>query len=88
MASTIRHNRARGKHSIDGMSHIVFKMLDKGIDDSTICHNLGLEPEELIRLKHITGFSKLFANTEYSKSWETRRQLELRRDYENREVKD
>tara|TARA_Y100000004_G_scaffold72238_2_gene81179 strand:+ start:1403 stop:1966 length:564 start_codon:yes stop_codon:yes gene_type:complete len=87
MASTIRHNRARGKHSIDGMSNIVFNMLDKGIDDKTICQNLGLEPEELIRLKHITGFSKLFKDTKYSKAWETRRQLELRREYENREDK-
>ena len=86
MASTVRHNRARGKHSIDGMANIVFSMLDKGIKDTTICHNLGLEPEELIRLKHVTGFSKLFENTEYSKSWETRRQLEVRKEYEDRKI--
>ena len=84
MASTVRHNRARGKHNIDGMANIVFNMLDKGLEDSTICHNLGLEPEELIRLKYVTGFSKLFENTEYSKSWESRNQLEIRKNYENR----
>lgn len=84
MASTIRHNRARGKHNINGMANIVFNMLDKGMDDKTVCNNLGLSAEELIRLKHTTGFSKLFENTEYTKAWETRRQLELRKEYANR----
>ena len=87
MASTVRHNRARGKHKIAGMANIVFAMLDKGMNDKDICHNLGLEPEELIRLKHTTGFSKLFENTKYSKSWETRRQLEVKKEYENRKNK-
>lgn len=69
MASTVRHNRARGKHSITGMSSMVFKMLENGWADEDICNELGMEPEELIRLKHITGFSKLFANVEYHQSW-------------------
>ena len=81
MASTVRHNRARGKHQITGMANIVFSMLDNGVTDAEICENLGLEVEELIRLKHVTGFSKLFADTEYNKSWETRRQIRLKRDY-------
>jgi len=74
MASTVRHNRARGKHSVDGMSNMVFQMLDEGWDDSTICNQLGMEPEEIIKLKHITGFSKLFENSEYSKAWKSRSQ--------------
>lgn len=78
MASTIRHNRARGKHSIGGMSDMVFKMLDNGWKDEEICNELGMEPEELLRLKHITGFSKLFADTEYNRAWETKRQIQLR----------
>ena len=77
MASTIRHNRARGKHAIQGMSQIVFNMLEEGWDDKTICKELGMELEELIRLKHITGFSKLFANAEYRKAWKTKRQIEI-----------
>jgi ParB-like chromosome segregation protein Spo0J len=81
MASTIRHNRARGKHSVKGMANIVFEMLDGGWDDKEICNQLGMEPEELLRLKHITGFSKLFENTEYSKSWESRNQILLRKKY-------
>lgn len=83
MASTVRHNRARGKHSVDGMADMVFKMLENGWSDSDICHELGLEAEELIRLKHITGFSKLFRDVEYNKAWETREQIKLRKQYEN-----
>jgi len=81
MASTVRHNRARGKHQVTGMANVVFSMLDNGVTDAEICEQLGLEVEELIRLKHVTGFSKLFADTEYNKSWETRRQIRLKRDY-------
>jgi ParB-like chromosome segregation protein Spo0J len=78
MASTVRHNRARGKHSVTGMSNMVFNMLENGWSDSHICNELGMEAEELIKLKHITGFSKLFANTEYKKSWETKKMIKLR----------
>lgn len=81
MASTVRHNRARGKHSIQGMSSMVFSLLDNGWGDSEICNHLGMEPEELLRLKHITGFSKLFENAEYSRAWETSNQIRLRTKY-------
>ena len=81
MASTVRHNRARGKHSISGMSNIVFEMLDNGWEDHDICEELGMEAEELLRLKHITGFSKLFSNTEYKKAWESRKQLQVKKKY-------
>lgn len=79
MASTVRHNRARGKHSVNGMSSMVFHMLDNGWNDEEICNELGMEAEELLRLKHITGFSKLFADTEYSKSWVSKRQILLKK---------
>ena len=78
MASTVRHNRARGKHSVDGMSNMVFQMLENGWEDSAICNELGMEPEELLRLKHITGFSKLFSDTAYRQSWMTRKQALIR----------
>lgn len=81
IASTVRHNRARGKHSIAGMGKLVFDMLAEGENDETICNKLGLEPEELSRLKHITGFSKLFRNVEYTKSILTKTQLKERADY-------
>lgn len=82
MAATVRHNRARGEHSIDGMSNLVFKMLDEGMSDADVCNELGMEPEELLKLKHLTGFSKLFANTEYKKAWETKNQIRERMKYE------
>ena len=78
MASTVRHNRARGKHSVTGMSNMVFSMLEKGWDEAHICQELGMEAEEVLRLKHVTGFSKLFENTEYRRAWETKNQIKLR----------
>lgn len=84
MASTVRHNRARGKHSIQGMANMVFKMLDNGWSDAQICNELGMEPEELAKLKHITGFSKLFKDIEYRRAWETRRQIQIRKEYEEK----
>lgn len=79
MASTVRHNRARGKHSVNGMSHMVFAMLDNGWKDEDICNHLGMEADELLRLKHITGFSKLFEDAEYSKAWTTKSQILLQK---------
>ena len=49
MASTVRHNRARGKHSVTGMSNMVFQMLDNGWDDAAICNELGMSADELVR---------------------------------------
>ena len=75
MASTVRHNRARGKHSVKGMSSMVFAMLQNGWEDAAICNELGMEAEELIRLKHITGFAKLFEDAEYRNYRRLRRTL-------------
>ena len=86
MASTVRHNRARGKHSVDGMASMVFSMLDNGWSDPDICEELGLEVDELLRLKHVTGFSKLFEDVEYRRAWEHRKQLEIRREYKEKEA--
>jgi ParB-like chromosome segregation protein Spo0J len=72
MASTVRHNRARGKHSVDGMANMVFSMLDEGWSDADICNELAMQPEELLRLKHITGFSKLFQDHQYTEAWKSR----------------
>ena len=81
MASTVRHNRARGEHSVTGMGKLVFEMLENGWSDVEVCNHLGLEPEELLKLKHITGFSKLFEDVEYSRAWETKRMIRLRLEY-------
>lgn len=70
MASTIRHNRARGTHAIKGMSDIVLSLTRGGWTDVEISKHLGMEAEEVLRLKQITGLKEAFANHEFSKSWE------------------
>lgn len=69
MASTIRHNRARGKHQVDLMSVIVEKLLKLGWGDSDIAQYLGMEAEEVLRLKQMTGLAGLFKGQAYSRSW-------------------
>jgi len=85
MASTVRHNRARGKHSITGMSNLVFRLLDEGATDKEIMDKVGLSIDELVRLKHLTGFSKLFENEEYKRAWETKQMIKLRKEWEEKE---
>lgn len=68
MASTIRHNRARGSHSIELMSHIVSELVDSGMSDAWIAKNIGMDADELLRLKQISGLAALFKDKEYSKS--------------------
>jgi ParB-like chromosome segregation protein Spo0J len=70
MGSTIRHNRARGNHQIKSMSEIVLDLLRSGWDDRKICEKLGMDQEEVLRLKQISGLKEAFANHEFSKSWE------------------
>lgn len=70
MASTVRHNRARGSHSVDGMVNIVFEMMKDGKSEKEICEKVGLEQRELVKLKYITGFAKIFKNYEYSSAIE------------------
>ena len=67
MASTVRHNRARGSHSVDGMVNIVFNMMRNGCSEREICDKLGMEQREFVKLKYITGFAKIFKNYDYSK---------------------
>ncbi len=70
MGSTIRHNRARGTHGIRPMSEIVLDLSLQGWDDTKICEKLGMELDEVIRLKQITGLKEAFSSHEFSKSWE------------------
>jgi ParB-like chromosome segregation protein Spo0J len=70
MASTIRHNRARGSHSIDLMSNIVSELVEMGKGDAWICKHVGMSQDELLRMKQITGLASLFSNKEFSASWD------------------
>jgi ParB-like chromosome segregation protein Spo0J len=69
MASTIRHNRARGKHQVDLMSELVVKLVNLGRKDTEIAKELGMSADELIRLKQQTGIAKLFAGQPFQRSW-------------------
>lgn len=70
MASTIRHNRARGSHNIELMSTIVSELVEMGKGDAWICKHIGMSPDELLRMKQITGLASLFQNKEFSSSWD------------------
>lgn len=70
IAATIRHNRARGKHKVDAMSDIVIELSRRNWSDEKIAKNLGMEPDEVLRLKQISGLAELFSDEDFSKSWE------------------
>jgi len=71
MASTIRHNRARGTHAIDAMSEIVLELKARNWKTERICKELGMEEDEVLRLCQITGLSGLFSDVEFSLAWES-----------------
>lgn len=66
MASTIRHNRARGSHDIGLMTNIVTELVESGCSDKWILKNLGMEADELLRLKQFSGLASLFKQNDYS----------------------
>lgn len=73
MASTIRHNRARGSHSIDLMSNIVAELTKSGMSDAWILKHVGMDKDELLRLKQITGLADLFKDKSFSEAWESKK---------------
>ncbi|AWN07672.1 ParB-like partition protein [Microbacterium phage Hendrix] len=82
IASTVRHNRARGKHSVAGMGNLIHQMLMEGASDADIISKVGVDAEELMRLKHITGYSKLYAEREnYSKVALTGTQMRVKAEF-------
>ncbi|AVF28870.1 IbrB-like domain-containing protein [Paenibacillus larvae] len=70
MGSTIRHNRARGTHQIRSMSDIIIELSREGWKEEEICAKLGMELDEVIRLKQISGLKEAFQNHDFSKSWD------------------
>ena len=69
MAATIRHNRARGRHQIHAMSEIVRELALLGWEDAKIGNELGMDEDEVLRLKQINGLQELFASRRFSKAW-------------------
>lgn len=70
MASTVRHNRARGKHAVDKMSDIVLDLKKRNWSNEKIAKNLGMDADEVLRLGQISGLTEMFANVEFSQAWE------------------
>jgi len=70
IAATIRHNRARGKHQIDAMAEIVLELKRRNWSDKKIGKELGMDPDEVLRLAQITGLADMFSNKEFSEAWE------------------
>lgn len=70
IASTIRHNRARGKHKVEAMSDIVIELKRRNWSDEKIAKNLGMDADEVLRLCQITGLAEMFADNEFSESWD------------------
>jgi ParB-like chromosome segregation protein Spo0J len=70
IASTIRHNRARGKHKVTAMSDIVMDLKKRNWSDEKISKNLGMDADEVLRLSQISGLAEMFVDQEFSMSWE------------------
>ena len=70
IASTIRHNRARGKHRVEAMSDIVIELKRRNWSDAKIARELGMDADEVLRLTQITGLAEMFADKEFSQAWE------------------
>lgn len=69
MASTIRHNRARGSHDVDLMSNIIKELHELGRSDAWISKHLGMDKDEILRLKQITGLTAMFRDVNFGKAW-------------------
>lgn len=70
IASTIRHNRARGKHQVGAMSDIVQELTKRNWSEKRIGKELGMDPDEVLRLKQITGLAEMFKDRDFSEAWE------------------
>jgi ParB-like chromosome segregation protein Spo0J len=77
IASTIRHNRARGKHRVESMSEIVVELKRRFWSDEKIGKELGMDSDEVLRLAQITGLASLFADREFSEAWEAESFVDL-----------
>ena len=70
MASTVRHNRARGKHKVNAMSDMVMELKNRNWTNQRICKELGMDEDEVLRLCQITGLQDLFKDDDFSRSWD------------------
>jgi len=71
IASTIRHNRARGKHAVQSMSDIVVELKRRNWSDKKVAKELGMEPDEVLRLSQISGLAEMFSDSQFNEAWES-----------------
>ena len=81
IASTIRHNRARGKHQVDAMANIVLDLKKRNWTNEKIAKKLGMDADEVLRLSQVTGLAELFSNREFSEAWSCDFSEEEEREY-------
>lgn len=77
MAATVRHNRARGEHRVESMAEIVLELKRRFWSDEKIAKELGMEPDEVLRLTQVTGLAGLFSDREFSEAWEAESLAEI-----------
>lgn len=83
MAATVRHNRARGKHKVESMSEIVIHLKRKKWSDEKIAKHLGMDADEVLRLRQITGLAEMFSDREFSQAWEVEYEDSEEKEYIN-----
>lgn len=88
MAATIRHNRARGEHRVDSMAEIVIELKRRFWSDEKIGKELGMEPDEVLRLAQVTGLAALFSDREFSQAWEATTTAEVEGEDSDEETGD
>lgn len=77
---TVLMNRIKGMHQVERMSDLVVSLEDLGLMDEEICKNLGMEPEEYLRLKQQLGIAHAFRQHEYCKSWVEEKNLKRKKE--------
>lgn len=89
IASTIRHNRARGKHAVSAMTDIVLELKKRNWSEARIGKELGMDEDEILRLCQISGLAEAFENDDFSAAWESamhaESEIELENDFETKE---
>jgi ParB-like chromosome segregation protein Spo0J len=90
MASTIRHNRARGKHRVESMSEIVIELKRRNWSNEKIGRDLGMDPDEVLRLTQISGLAEMFSDVDFTEAWEagTFEEEEINEAFEDQEAID
>lgn len=72
MAATVRHNRARGKHAVASMTAMVQELSNKGWNSEKIAEELGMDADEVLRLRQLTGLAEMFRDREFSEAWDAK----------------